>query len=83
MSAAVVGAKGQIVIPAGIRAELGVKAGSRVEFVKTEDGWLFRPATLSITAPKGSLKKSHKPVSVEDMNQAIRRGAGRQKPDGI
>jgi len=74
MSASVVSTKGQIVIPAQIRAELGVKAGSRVEFVKTDEGWLIKPA---VTALKGILKKPRKPVSVEDMNLAIRRRARR------
>ncbi|HEY3638018.1 MAG TPA: AbrB/MazE/SpoVT family DNA-binding domain-containing protein [Rhizomicrobium sp.] len=77
MSASIVSTKGQIVIPARIREELGVEAGSRVEFVKTDDGWLIKPATLPITALKGILKKPRKPVSVEDMNRAIRRKAKR------
>lgn len=77
MSASVVSTKGQIVIPAQIRAELGVKAGSRVEFVRTDEGWLIKPATLPVTALKGILKKPQKPISVEDMNLAIRRRAGR------
>jgi antitoxin PrlF len=77
LSASVVSTKGQIVIPAQIRAELGVKAGSRVEFVRTDEGWLIKPATLPVTALKGILKKPQKPISVEDMNLAIRRRAGR------
>jgi AbrB family looped-hinge helix DNA binding protein len=77
MAASVVSTKGQIVIPARIRAELGVEAGSRVEFVKSEEGWLIKPATLPVTALKGILKKTRKPVSVEDMNLAIRRRASR------
>ena len=77
MSASVVSTKGQIVIPAQIRAELGVKAGSRVEFVRTDEGWLIKPATLPVTALKGIIKKPRKPVSIEDMNLSIRRRAGR------
>jgi AbrB family looped-hinge helix DNA binding protein len=77
MSASVVSTKGQIVIPAQIRAELGVKAGSRIEFVRTDEGWLMKPATLPVTALKGIIKKPRKPVSVEDMNLAMRRRAGR------
>lgn len=77
MSASIVSTKGQIVIPARVREELGVEAGSRVEFVKTEEGWLIKPVTLSITALKGILKKPRKPVSIEDINLAIRRRARR------
>ena len=75
MSASVVSTKGQIVIPAKVRADLGVQAGTRVEFVKTEEGWLIKPATSPVTALKGVLKKPRKPVSIEDMNLAIRRRA--------
>ena len=77
MTAAIVSTKGQVVIPARIRSELGVEAGSRIEFVKTADGWLIKPATLPVTALKGVLTRPKKPVSVEDMNRAIRRRAGR------
>jgi len=77
MATSIVSTKGQIVIPSRIRAELGVEAGSRVEFVKTEDGWLIKSATLPVTALKGVLGKPRKPVSVEDMNRAIRRRATR------
>jgi antitoxin PrlF len=77
MAAAIVSTKGQVVIPAKVRSEMGVDAGSRIEFVRTVDGWLIKPATLSVTALKGVLRKPKKPVSVEDMNSAIRRRAGR------
>lgn len=76
MAAAIVSTKGQVVIPARIRSELGVDAGSRIEFVKTAEGWLIKPAVLPVTALKGLLRKPKKPVSVEDMNRAIRRRPG-------
>lgn len=75
MSASVVSTKGQVVIPAQVRNELGVKAGSRIEFVRTDEGWLIKAATLPVTVLKGVLDKPRKPVSVEDMNRAIRRRA--------
>jgi antitoxin PrlF len=77
MAASIVSTKGQVVIPARVRTELGVEAGSRIEFVKTEEGWLIKPAVLPVTALKGLLRTPKKPVSVEDMNRAIRRGTGR------
>ena len=77
MTAAIVSTKGQVVIPARIRTEMGVEAGSRIEFVRTAEGWLIKPATLPVTALKGVLARPRKAVSVEDMNRAIRRKAGR------
>jgi AbrB family looped-hinge helix DNA binding protein len=77
MTAAIASTKGQVVIPARIRLELGVEAGSRIEFVKTPDGWLIKPATLPVTALKGMLARPRKPISVDDMNGAIRQRAGR------
>jgi len=72
-----VSSKGQIVIPAPIRNELGLAAGSRVEFLKTPDGYLLRPATGSISALKGILQKPRRPISVEAMRDAVRRRARR------
>ena len=77
MATSTVSTKGQIVIPATIREELGLHAGSRVEFLKTQDGYLIKAATGSITALKGILSKSRKPVSVAMMNEVIRRRARR------
>jgi AbrB family looped-hinge helix DNA binding protein len=77
MTTSIVSTKGQIVIPAEIRAELGIGAGSRVEFIKTEEGWLLKPATLPVTVLKGVLAKPGRKVLVEDMNRAIRHRAGR------
>lgn len=77
MATSTVSTKGQIVIPAPIRAELGLGAGSRVEFLKTPDGYLIKAATGSITALKGILSKPRRPVSVEMMKEAVRRRARR------
>jgi AbrB family looped-hinge helix DNA binding protein len=77
MATSTVSTKGQIVIPAPIRDELGLGAGSRVEFLKTPDGYLIKAATGSITALKGILSKPRKPVSVAMMHEAVRRRARR------
>jgi antitoxin PrlF len=59
--------KGQITIPAEVRALLGVDTGDRVEFIA---------ATKPVTALKGMFGKPRKPVSIQDMNAAIaKRGA--------
>jgi antitoxin PrlF len=78
MSASVISTRGQIVIPARIREDLRLKPGSRVDFVKTEEGWLIKPAKFPATALKGVLGKPHKPIPVEYMNRAIRHRVRRQ-----
>ncbi len=77
MSTSVVSSKGQIVIPAAVRADMAVQPGTRVAFVKTEEGWLLKPANVSITALKGIVKKPAKPVSIDAMNESIRKQARR------
>ena len=64
--------KGQITIPANVRAALGLDAGSRVEFVETGKGqFAIIAATEEVQSLKGMLKKPAKPVSIEEMNRAI------------
>ena len=54
MSTATMTSKGQITIPALVRAALGVEAGDRVEFVQIEPGHFeLVAATQSVTALKG------------------------------
>jgi antitoxin PrlF len=72
MATASVSSKGQITIPAAVRAALGLKTGSRVEFVEIEKGkFAIVAATNSAHALKGMLRKPLSPVSIEEMNSAI------------
>jgi AbrB family looped-hinge helix DNA binding protein len=77
MTTATLTSKGQITIPATVRAALGVDAGDRVEFVEIAAGrYEVIAATRSVTALKGMFGKPRKTVSIEAMNAAIaRRGA--------
>jgi antitoxin PrlF len=77
MATATVTSKGQITIPAPVRAALGLDAGSRVEFVRLSDGqFAIVAATENVTSLKGMLRKPATPVSIEQMNEAIaKRGA--------
>ena len=77
MATATLTSKGQITIPAEVRAVLGVDTGDRVEFVALAPGrYEFIAATRSVTALKGMFGKPRKAVSIEVMNAAIaRRGA--------
>ena len=77
MATATLTSKGQITIPAEVRAALRVDTGDRVEFVEIAPGrYEFIAATQPVTALKGMFGKARKPVSIDDMNMAIaRRGA--------
>jgi AbrB family looped-hinge helix DNA binding protein len=79
MAASTVTSKGQVTIPLDVRRRLGLDAGDRIEFVEIEDGmFAIKPAIDDVRSLKGLLRKPSKPVSVEDMNAAVRvRGAGR------
>lgn len=71
MSAATMTSKGQVTIPAAIRAALGVNAGDRIEFVQVAPGrFELMAATESVTALKGMLQRPPK-VTIEAMNAAI------------
>lgn len=78
VSTAVLTSKGQTTIPKDVRDYLGLRPGDRIEFVLTEDKTvLLKPATRAVTDLKGFLPKPPKPVSVEAMNAAVRKRAGR------
>jgi AbrB family looped-hinge helix DNA binding protein len=76
MASARVTSKGQVTIPAAVRAALGLDAGARVEFVEIDKGqFALVPATVPVQALKGMLRKPAKPVSIEAMNAAIAKRA--------
>ena len=77
MSTATVTSKGQITIPAAVRKELGLRAGSRVSFVRTDPGvFEIRPQNKTITALKGVVPRPVEPVTIEAMDAAVTRAAG-------
>ena len=72
MSTATLTTKGQITIPAAVRASLGLETGSRIEFVETSNGqYLIVAATSPVQALKGLLRKPDIAVTIAQMNQAI------------
>lgn len=76
MSASTVTSKGQVTLPKDVRTAMGVGPGDRVQFVRMEDGnFAVMPATRPVMALKGLIPKPRKPVSLEDMDRAIARGA--------
>jgi AbrB family looped-hinge helix DNA binding protein len=79
MTTATVTSKGQITLPMEIRRTLGLETGDRVEFVEIAPGeFLLKAATHDVRALKGILRKPSQPVSVEDMNAAIRKRASKR-----
>lgn len=77
MASATLTSKGQITIPASVRAELGLEPGTRVEFVKiAEKEYSIKPATISVMSLKGIFRHRGAPVTIEEMNRVIaERGA--------
>jgi AbrB family looped-hinge helix DNA binding protein len=72
MASAALTSKGQITIPIEVREELGLKTGDRIEFVKSEEGKFFiQPKKGSIMNLRGMFKWTGKPVSVEEMDNAV------------
>lgn len=72
---ATVTSKGQITLPKALRDYLHLAAGDRVEFI-LEKGNVVRmiPRTTSVTRLKGMLPKPMRPVSLEEMAEAIAAG---------
>jgi antitoxin PrlF len=81
LAAATITSKGQITIPARVRIALGVDAGDRIEFVEVGKGeFNIVAATRSVRELNGMLhRKGRKPVSIEEMNAAIAKGASRSR----
>ena len=73
-------ANGQITLPKEIREYLCITAGDKLEFVAGTDGQvvLRRAKTIDVRELKGILKRDgYPPVSLEEMQEAIIRGACR------
>lgn len=76
MPTAIMTSKGQVTIPLVVREKLGLATGDRVEFIELDNGqFVLLPATEDIGTLKGALRQPGRPVSVDDMNRAIRRRA--------
>jgi len=76
---ATVTTKGQITIPKEVRVELALEPGDRVTFVVNADkSATLRPATVDLLGLFGALKPKVRGVSVEGMNETIRRAAARR-----
>lgn len=78
MPEATITSKGQITIPKEIRDRMNLNAGDKVNFEIKEDGSIsIRHSDISILSRAGSLQKYTKkePVTIEEMNEAIKESA--------
>ncbi len=75
MPSATVTSKGQITIPIEVRSQLGIDTGDRVEFLRNEETGRYEiiAATVPVQTLKGIVPKPKKPVSISEMNEAIRK----------
>ena len=75
MPTATVTSKGQVTIPAEVRLQLGIETGDRIDFIDIGQGqFAIVAATRSVKELKGIFRgRRKKPVSIEQMNQAIAR----------
>ena len=71
MASATLTSKGQITLPKSVRERLGVETGDRLEFIESEQGFLVVAATRDIRSLKGIVGRPKKPVTIDDMNEAI------------
>ena len=79
MPDATVTSKGQITLPLEVRESLGLKAGSRVSFVRSADGaFELIPATGTVRELRGVLshRRSTAAVTTEEREDAVAAGAG-------
>jgi len=67
--------KGQATIPKAIRDHLRLKPGDRVKFFVHPDGSVVILPKLPASALRGMIKAGRRPVTIEEMDEAVREGA--------
>lgn len=76
---ATITAKGQVTVPKVIRDKLRLKPGDRIDFLLDASGELrVAPVTASVKQLKGMVPRPTKPVTLEQMDEAIARTYGRK-----
>ena len=82
MTTSTLTAKGQTTIPKEIREKLGLRSGDRIEYVQDAEGRVvLLPATRHVEQLCGILRDPARKrlVSLEEMDEAIRKGAATQR----
>jgi antitoxin PrlF len=78
MPVSTITSKGQTTIPGEIRRHLKLKVGDRLEFIVEQDGKVVLvPATVDVRELRGLLAPAPRRVTLEQMEAAIRKRAGR------
>jgi AbrB family looped-hinge helix DNA binding protein len=79
MAIATLTTKGQITIPVDVRRQLGLRPGSRVDFVYVREGVVeLVPVSGTVKSLKGMVPAPDTPVTLEQMDDAIAEGAARR-----
>ena len=69
---ATLSSKGQITLPKALRDTMHLKAGDKLMFEETSDGaFTVKPRLTDVRSLRGMIKYSGKPLSVEEMNDAV------------
>jgi len=71
---ATLSSKGQATIPKAVRDRLQIKSGDRFKFLFHPDGVIILPK-ISTARLKGMIPKPAQPVSLEEIDRAIAKGA--------
>jgi len=75
--------KGQVIIPKALRSRYNWSPGQKLAVIDTGDGILLKPSQsfkkTELDQVAGILKYSGKPVSINQMQEAIKKGALEQK----
>jgi AbrB family looped-hinge helix DNA binding protein len=73
-----VSSKGQVTLPSEARRRMGIRAGTKLEFiVRGDDRMEVVVVGGSVRDLKGALPKPAKALSLEEMDRAIAKGARR------
>lgn len=76
---ATLSSKGQITIPKSVRDPLNLRTGDRVDFVVEKDGTVrLVRLTASVRELKGFLPRPKRTLRLDDMDDAIARGAAKR-----
>ncbi|HUP47885.1 MAG TPA: AbrB/MazE/SpoVT family DNA-binding domain-containing protein [Thermoanaerobaculia bacterium] len=70
--------KGQITLPKEVRDHLGLQTGDRVNFEIRDGAVVVEPETTDIRTLRGIARRRGRPVTLEEMDAAIRKGASRR-----
>lgn len=83
MPIATLTSKSQITVPAAVRDALGLRAGSKLDFVPTADGFKVVAVQGASATLKGRFAgRAERPVSLADIDKAIAQEAARRHQAG-